>query len=376
MDFGLTRDQKLLRESLREFLEKENPLSLVREIEEKEMDYSREIYRKIADLDWLRLGIPEKYGGMGGDWVDMAILYEEMGRTLLQSPHFTTWALCAEAILQFGTEDQRLAFLPKIADGEIVMTLALTEEDAGESLGSITTEASPDGGDYFIEGEKIYIPNAHFADYIVVVARTGQSSHDDKGIGLFIVDGKDPNIEYTPMKTLGLGRVDRVVLHRVRVSKKDVLSIPGKGNELSQLVDNAKVMLCAEAVGGAQKAIEISIDYAKSRHQFGVPIGSFQAIQHKISDMALRIDGSRWLTYYTAWLMSKGIPCTKEVAMTRLSAGETYRMVTAEAIQILGGYGAMKEHDIGLYFRRAKEIQLLLGYNHNIKEAIAFSLGL
>lgn len=376
MDFGLSKDQELFRESYRKFLEKENPTTLVREIEEKKTDYSREIYRKMAELGWLQLRFPEKYYGMGGSWVDMAILYEEMGRALLQSPHFTTVTLCAEAILTLGTEEQKLTFLPRIANGEIIITLALTEGNAGSVLGSLATQASADGGDYIIHGNKMYISNAHLADYIIVVTKTGPSSPDGSGITLFVVEGRNPKIICTPMKTFGLGRVDEVIFDRVRVSKENMLGKLNQGQDIVNIMNNAKVMLCAEAIGGAQKALEISIDYAKTRYQFGAPIGSFQALQHKMSDMALMITGSRCLCYYTAWLISKKVPCIREVAMTKLCAGETYRMVTAETIQILGGYGAMQEHDIGLYFRRAKEIKLSLGYIHTLKETIVCSMGL
>jgi alkylation response protein AidB-like acyl-CoA dehydrogenase len=381
MDFGLSKEQELFRESYRRFLEKENPITLVREIEKRETDYSREIYGKMAKLGWLQLRLPERYGGMGGNWVDMAILYEEMGRALFQGPHFTTVALCAEAILRFGTEEQRLAFLPRIADGEVIMTSALTERNAGSDLKAMTTKASPDGGDYVIDGEKMCINNAHFADYIIVATRTASSpsvpdSTEGSGVTLFIVDRKDPNLRCTPMKTFGLGRVDEVSFRHVRVPKKAILGDLNHGQDILDLVNDAKLMLCAEAMGGAQKALEIAVDYSKLRYQFGVPIGSFQAIQHKMSDMAMMINGSRWFCYYAAWLMSRKTPCTKEVAMTKLCAGETYRMVTAETIQILGGYGAMQAHDIGLYFRRAKAIQLSLGRNHTLKEAIVSSMGI
>jgi len=376
MDFGFTEEEEVFRESYRKFLKKENPTTLVREIEEKGLDYSREIYRKMADLGWLQIMIPEEYGGIGGDWVDMAILFEETGRALLQSPYFTTVTLGAQTILAFGTEEQKREFLPKIGNGEIVMALALTEADAGSNLRVISTAATPDSEDYIINGTKLYISNAHLADYIIVVTRTGPSASDGAGISLFLVDGKNPNVKCTPMKTFGLERVSEVVFDRARVSKTAMLGELNQGGDITDIVNRAKVMLSTEALGGAQMALEIAIDYSKLRHQFGVPIGTFQALQHKMSDMALAISGSTRLSYWSIWLMSQGISCSKELAMAKLRAGEAYRMITAETIQVLGGYGAMQEHDIGLYFRRAKEIQLSLGHNHILKETIATSIGL
>jgi hypothetical protein len=304
----------------------------------------------------------------------MAMLYEEFGRALLQSPYFTTVTLGAQTILAFGTEEQKHKFLPRIANGEIVMTLALTEIDAGSDLASISTTATADGEDYIINGTKLYISYAHLADYMIVVANTAPNSLDDRGITLFLIDGKNPNITCVPMKTLGLERRDQVVFGKVQVSKKDMLGRVNQGGAIINVVNNAKIMLCAEAMGGAQRALEIAIDHSKRRFAFGVPIGAFQALQHKMSDMAVAIYGSRWLSYYAAWLMSEGMPCNKELAMAKLFAGETYRMVTAETIQVLGGYGAMQEHPIALYFRRAKEIQLSLGYTHALKEVIATSI--
>jgi alkylation response protein AidB-like acyl-CoA dehydrogenase len=304
----------------------------------------------------------------------MALLFEEFGRALLQSPYFTTVTLGAQAILSFGTEEQKHKFLPRIANGEVIMTLALTEVDAGSDLASMSTTATADGEDYIINGTKLHINNAHLADYMIVAAKTAPNSSDDDSITLFLIGGNNPNITCVPMKTLGLERRNEVVFGKVQVSKKDVLGELNQGADIIEVVNNAKIMLCAEAMGGAQKALEIAIDYSKRRFAFGAPIGALQALQHKMADMAVAIDGSRWLSYYAAWLMSQSMFRNKELAMAKLFAGETYRMVTAEAIQVLGGYGVMQEQPIGLYFRRAKEIQLSLGYTHALKEAIATSI--
>ena len=373
MEFGFSEEQEVFRESYRKFLIRENPTTLVREIEEKELDYSRETYGKMADLGWLRLMIPDTYEGIGGDWVDMAVLFEEIGRALLQSPYLSTVALGAQTILAFGTEEQKSELLPKIGSGDIVVALALTEPDAGSDLASISTVAGREGENYVINGTKLYVENAHLADCIISVAKTDPASPEG-GVALFLVDGKDPNVKCTPIKTFGLGRVNEILFNGVKVTS--MLGGPGQGGDILDIVNRSKLMLCAEAMGGAQMAMETALEYANLRRQFGVPIGAFQAIQHKMSDMALSINRSRWLTYYACWLMNEGLPCSKELAMAKLCAGETYRMVTAETIQVLGGYGAMQEHDIGLYFRRAKEIQLEMGHTHTLKEIIATSVGL
>lgn len=370
MDFGLSEEQELFRKTVRDFLSRECPRSVVREVEEKKQDYDRELYRKMAGLGWLGLMLPEEYGGCGGTWVDMAIFYEEAGRALLPSPHFSTVVLAGQTLLAFGSEQQKNELLPMMANGEIILTLALTEPEAGSNLSLLTTSAVPEGDDYIISGTKLFVSHAHLAQHIITVAGTGE----DGDLALFLVPGPSQGLTCIPLDTLGGDRLNEVVYDRVRVPKGNRLGGPAHG--IVDIVDKARIVACAEMVGGAQAAFDLTLDLLKQRVQFGRPIGSFQALQHKMADLALAIEGARWLIYQAAWLNSEGIPCGKESAMAQLEAGRVYTRVTTEAIHIHGAVALMIDHDLPLYYRRAKAAQLNLGYSDCHREAIAQGLGL
>ncbi len=370
MDFSFSEEQEMFRTSVRDFLQKECPRTLVREIEEQKKDFSHDIYRKMADLGWLGIMIPDEYGGLGGNWVDMAIFYEEAGRALLQSPHLTTVVLGGQTLLSFGSEAQKSQLLPKIAKGEIIVTLALTEPDAGSNLALLATTAAPDNNDYIISGTKLFVPNAHLADYIITVARTKE------GIMLFLVPGKSEGLTCTPLDTFSWERLNEVVYEKVRVSGKNLLGELNRGEGIAEIVDKAKIMSCAEMVGGAQAALDMALDFSKQRMSLGRPIGTFQVLQHRMADMALAIDGARWLVYSVAWMNSEGVPCAKESAMAQLEAGRVYTYITFEAIHLHGGLAVMADHDLPLYYRRAKAAQLNLGFADSQREVIAKGLGL
>ncbi|MFC2001600.1 acyl-CoA dehydrogenase family protein [Chloroflexota bacterium] len=372
MDYGFSEDQEMLRKSFQDFFRKENPVSLVREIEEEQTHYSRGLYQKMAQLGWMGLMIPEEYGGSDGNWVDMAIFYEEAGKSLLQSPHYSSVVLGGQIILAMGTEEQKKTLLPKIASGELTLALAIIEGDSGSSLSLMKTSVANRGNDFEISGTKLFVSYAHTADLIITVTNTG------KGITLFLVDRESPGLSCIPMYTMTGERKNEVIFDKVIVPGERILGGLDKGGIISEIIEKAKIMTCADMVGGAEVALQMSVDYSRERFQFGQPIGSYQALQHKMGRMSLAITGARWLTYYTAWLNSQGLPSAAEMAMAmaQLHVGEACRFVTAEATQIHGAMGVFQEHDLTLYFRRVKAAELNLGYPHAFQEIIAQSLGL
>ena len=372
MDFAFSEAQEIFRRSLRDFLQHECPRTLVREIEDKKLDHSAGLYEKLAQLGWLGLLIPEEYGGLGGDWIDMAIFCEEAGRTLLPGPHFSTVVLGAQALLAFGSEEQKASILPRVASGEVILALAATEP-GGCDPALLAATASPSGEDFVIEGTKLFVESAHLADYIITVARVGSAP---EGATLLLVPGKAHGVTVTTMETLGGVRLGEVRYERVRVPQGNVLGEVGGGGGITKILDQAKVMTCAEMLGGAQAALEMAVDYSKHRYAFGVPIGSFQALQHKMVGMLVAIEKARWITYHAAWLNSQGLASARETAIACLRAGEAYRYATAEAIQVFGGSGCMEIHDIGLHYRKAKAAQLSLGFPDVHREKVAVSLGL
>jgi len=370
MDLSLNEEQQMLKKTARKFLEKECPKSLVRETESSDAGYSPQLYKKMAQLGWLGMGIPEEYGGGGDNLVDLVILYEELGRALAPGPHFMTAVVCASIILKAGTEEQKQALLPRIAAGELVVTLAQYELTGGYGAVDITLPAVQDGQDYILDGVKLFVPYVQKADYIICVARTGKGDRDEDGISLFLVDAKSPGISHTPLLTMAEDKQSEVVFQKVRVPAANLLGPQGDGwRHLKEALQKGIVIQCAEMVGGAEKAMEMAVDYSKQRIQFGRPIGSFTAIQHSCADMVVSVEGARCITYDAACRISDGEPLAREANMAKAFAGTAYRQVASGCHQVFGGVGYMTEHDMHLYYRRAKALELALGdVDHHLRE--------
>ncbi|MDP6493862.1 MAG: acyl-CoA dehydrogenase family protein [Dehalococcoidia bacterium] len=362
MDFSLSEEQKMLQTMARDFLEKECPRSLVREMETDPTGHSTELWRKMAGLGWQGLIIPESYGGQGFSFLDLAVLLEETGRACLPGPLFPTVVLGAMTLMDAASEDQKRMLLPSVASGETILTLALTEPSATWKAEGVTTRAIREGDSYVINGTKLFILDAHVADRIICVARTGEGAKPEEGITLFLVDSKNPGLSHTLLKTIAADKQFEVVFKDVKVPSENVLGRVGEGWPIIlRTLEHAAVAKCAEMVGGAQQVLEMTVEYAKERVQFGRPIGSFQAIQHHCANMATDVDGSRFITYQAAWMLSDGLPCTKEVAMAKAWVSDAYRRVATLGHQVHGGIGFTMDHDMQLYFRRAKSAASAFG---------------
>ena len=376
MDFDLSEDQKMLRTAARDFLEKECTKQFVREMEQDEKGYSPELWSKMVQLGWLGLPLPESYGGGGGNFLDLVVLLEEMGRACLPGPFLSTVVLSGLPILAAGSEEQRQQFLPAIAQGKI-FTLAITEPDGHYEAASIQTEALFDKGDHVVNGTKLFVPDAHIADYLLCLARTKQGSSGEDGLGLFVVDAKSPGIGCTLLKTIASDRQCEVIFHKVRVPAKNVLGGLDQGwSVVEKALLWAAIAKCAEMVGAGEQVLEMSVAYAKERVQFDRPIGSFQAIQHHCANMRVDVDAMRYLTYEAAWLLSQGLPAEKEVSMAKAWVSEAIRRVTRLGHQIHGGVGYITDHDMQLYFRRGEAAAAFFGDAQFHREAIACQFGL
>ena len=377
MDFALSEEQEMLRNSARDFLTKECPKTLVRQMETDEKGYSPNLWKGMADLGWTGLVFPETYGGSGMTFLDLAVLIEELGRAIAPSPFLPTVVYCGLPILAAGTEEQKKQFLPKIAKGDMIMTLALTEPSATWDAGGITVKATAEGDDFVISGTKLFVSDAHIASYLLVVARTKEGKHKEEGITLFLVDAKSPGITLNPLKTMGSDKQFEIIFNKVKVPKKNILGKLDHGWSIIQdLLPKATLAQCALMVGGAQQVLEMTVSYAKERVQFGKPIGSFQAIQHKCANMATDVDGSRFITYQAAWKLNEGLNCALEVSMAKAWVSEAYRRTCAEGHQIHGGIGFIKDHDMQLYYRRAKASELAFGDADYHRELVAKQIGL
>ncbi|MFC2067332.1 acyl-CoA dehydrogenase family protein [Chloroflexota bacterium] len=371
MDFSFTEQQEMLRTMARDFGEKEFPKSLVREMEKDDRGITEELWRKIAELGWMELIFPEEYGGLGASFLDFLVLMEEIGRACLPGLFFADVMLGGLIVLAAGNEEQKQAILPELAKGKLIATLALIEPDGGYEPSAITTEAVHDNNGYLISGTKLFVPFAHIANRIVCIARSNE------GVTLFLVDAKNQGIKTTPLGTISGDKQSEVVFDNVKVSAGDVLGEPGKGwDALEPVLAKAKVAKCAEMVGMAQRMLEMSVDYAKQRIQFDRPIGSFQVIQQYCANMLTDVETSKYLTYKAAWMLDEGIPCTREVAIAKGWTSSACRRVAALAHQIHGAMGFSADHDLGFYYKRLKESELLFGDEEVHKEILAQEMGL
>jgi alkylation response protein AidB-like acyl-CoA dehydrogenase len=355
LDFGFSEEQEMLRDAARRFLADNCPTSLVRRMMADETAHDPGFWKKIADLGWPGLLIPESYGGQGGTFLDMTVVLEEAGKALVPGPFFTAAILGAMATVEGGSEALKKAVLPKMAAGEFIGTLAIAETSGRFDPEGVAIKASKKGAKWILSGEKMFVPDAHVADGMAVAARTGAGG-GERGITLLLVGTKDPGVTVTQLKTVDMSRrLCHVKFDRVEVPAANILGTEKEGGPLlKRLVEIAAAALAVEMVGTAQKALDLSVDYAKTRTQFGKPIGAFQAIKHKCVDMMVAIENARSLSYYAAWTVDQHSPeAPAAVAMAKAYASDMAKNVTSDAIQVHGGIGFTWEHDMHLYHRRA-----------------------
>jgi alkylation response protein AidB-like acyl-CoA dehydrogenase len=315
------------------------------------------------------LTIPERYGGAGFGYVELAIVLEEMGRTLLCSPYFATVAMAANALLCSGDEDACATYLPSIATGETIATLGLAEDTGYWDDAHIQLTAQQSGSNWTLNGHKSFVVDGATANLILVVGQTSA------GISLFAVEGDASGMRRTPLPTLDQTR-KLARLEFGRTPARLIGEEGGAGPGLSRALDLAVIALAAEEVGGAQRCLDMSVDYSKLRYQFGRPIGSFQAIKHRCADMLVQVESSRSAAQYAAWAAaeeSSEIPVAASVS--KATCSDAYFFTAAENIQVHGGIGFTWDHDAQLYFKRAKSSQLFLGDSAYHRERLAQRIG-
>jgi 3-oxocholest-4-en-26-oyl-CoA dehydrogenase beta subunit len=377
MDLGLSEGQQMLKASARGFLQKECPRQLVRQLDESSEGYSPELWQKMAGQGWMGLIFPERYGGGGGSFLDLAVLLEEMGYNIVPGPFFSTVVLGGLTILAAGSEAQKRDILPRVAAGKIRLSLALLEPEAGYDAAAVHTRAAARSGGFVISGTKLFVLDANIADCILCVARTGDTADPEDGITVFLVEVNSPGVRCTLLETLARDKQCEVVFENVSVPTESIVGTLGQGWPIVRSVlQQATVAKCAEMVGGAQAALDMTVDYAKQRFQFGRPIGSFQAIQHYCANMVADVSGSRFVTYKAAWKVSEGLPAAMDVAIAKAWTGEAYGRVTLLAHQIFGAIGFTMDHDMHLYYRRAKAGEIMFGGADFQRAIVAREMGL
>jgi alkylation response protein AidB-like acyl-CoA dehydrogenase len=376
MDFGLTDEQREIQALAREFARAE--------IEphaagwDREHTFPRELYGKLAELGLMGVCVPEEYGGAGADFLSYVLVLEELSRAdagagVTVAVHTSA---CTLPILAFGTEEQRARFVPPLARGEHLGAFALTEAEAGSDAGSLRTRAEPAGDGWRITGSKQWITNGRHAGTFVLFARTDPHTPGARGVSAFVLDAEHVRVTRDEEK-LGLNSsvTNDLVVEGAQVSRDRLLSEENKGFRVAMsTLDGGRIGIAAQALGIAQAAFDVARAYAKERHAFGKRIGDFQAIQWKLADMSTEIDAARLLVYRAAWLKEEGRPHSEAGAKAKLFASEMARRQTAEAIQVLGGYGYTKEFPVERYYRDAKITEIYEGTSEIQRLVIAREL--
>ena len=380
MDFKLTEEHEILKKTVTAFMRKECPRDYVRDCEEKNV-YPEELFRKLAELGWLGLRVPTKYGGSDSGAIELAIFLEEVSRVMLAAAqiYYSLYLIGVHYINTFGNEEQKDYYLPLLVKNRIRVAFALTEPNAGSDAAALTTSADLHGDEFVLNGQKTFITGAKTADVILVMARTDKTVEKHQGISMLLMDSTSPGITYRELEKLGLKPVDlhEVFLDDVKVPLKNLLGKLNKGwGQVLKVLDHERFCLAIINVGGAQAVVEDAIRFAKERYQFGQPIGKFQMIKEKLADMQLEVEAARLLTYRAAWMVEEGILCTRESSMAKLFSSETYMRAAWKGLQIMGGYGYMMEYDMQRHFRDAKLTEIGGGASEIQRLIIAKSLGL
>lgn len=359
MDLDFTEEQEMLRAMVRELCEDIAPLAVVRALEDDPVGYPAELWKRMVDLDLVGLLLPAEHGGSAMSLVEGAVLYEELGRALAPSPHFVSAVVGGGVLARAATGGSADAWLGRVVRGEAVLTTAWLEP--GNGFGPEGVQLPADGGS--LTGVKWHVPFAAAADAFLVPARVGPAPAD---VEVFLVERSAPGVTLRQQRTIASD-----AQYEVRFDAAPAARVASWA-DWDRVLQDARVLLAASAIGGATRALELAVEYAKVRVQFDKPLGGFQAIAHDLADARTVVDGGRALVYEAAWAGAAGRPEARRLsAMAKLFAGQSFRDVTALAQQIFGGVGFTVDYDVQLYFRRAKQLQLSWGDNRFLEERVA-----
>ncbi|MBW2096385.1 MAG: acyl-CoA/acyl-ACP dehydrogenase [Deltaproteobacteria bacterium] len=375
MDFAFTEDQEMFKDTARKFFANECPITKVREILKEKGGYSPDLWEKLAELGFMGLMIDEAYGGLGGAFMDLCPIIEEMGRALFPSPFLPTVVAGGTILSEDGERAKKTRLLPSIGSGEAIITLGAGEWGGEWSKESVQTKAGKDSEGYIIDGTKLFVPFAGASDYIICCARD-ESLHDN-GISVFLVNMKDNMVDCTPIPTFSIEKYYKVDFKRVRVSKGDLIGKPGKGwQTIERIWPKIVAARCVEMTGGLQKVLDMTVQFVKEREQFGRPIGSFQTIQNYCSDIAIDVETSKYIAYQAAWKVSNNLPCGADVSIAKAWCGDAFQRATAIALQVHGAMGFTEEYDLHFFYKQAKSLQLMYGGSANHRRIVAEEMGL
>jgi acyl-CoA dehydrogenase len=365
VELVLSEDQELLAKTAMDFVRTHSPVSRMRALRDSQdpIGFSRELWKQMAELGWVGILIPEAYGGAGMGLADLAVVLEALGRTLAPEPFLSTVLLGGQLLTTAGSEEQKQAWLPGIATGDKILTVAYQEARSRYDLNRVTAKAELEGTSWRLSGEKIQVLDGHTADALIVSARTAGGQDDSDGITLFLVPRDTPGLTVTRQQRIDSRAVALVSLDGVKVSSESMIGSPGaECKVLSQVVDRATVGLCAEMLGGMTQIFESTLAYLKTRQQFGVLIGTFQALKHRAARLFMEIELARSSVMAAARATDAG---DKEfaslVSLAKARCSDTFILAANEGIQMHGGIGMTDEHDVGFYLKRARVAEMTFG---------------
>jgi alkylation response protein AidB-like acyl-CoA dehydrogenase len=364
MNFDLSPDQKLLVDTVASFARKESPVTRFRSLRQDPVGYTREMWKQMGELGWLGILFPESAGGYGGSFVDFALVLEQLGATLVPEPLVPSVVLGGVSILRAGTEEQKSRWLEPLIAGDTTLALAYAERDSRFDVSRVSVRAEKDGGAYRLQGEKVFVLNGHAADAFVVSARVAGSATDRDGIALFVLDRDTPGLKVTPVNTMDAHRAANLTFDNVTIPSDRLLGTDGgAASVLDEVMDLGAAAACAEGVGVMRVALQMTVDYLRTREQFGVKIGTFQALQHRAVDMFVETELCKSMAIFAAIKADDPDEVERKTAISaakvQLAVGG--RFVSQQAIQLHGGIGVTDEHDIGLYFKRMHCLNTLFG---------------
>jgi len=376
MDLSLTETQEMLRTTARDFVERECPTSTALSLDKSETGFSPDIWRKMAELGWVGMILPEAYGGMGSSLTDLAVIYQEMGWAAMPTPLLSSAVLCGLTILEGSTEEQKKQLLPSIAQGERILALALTEPDYGWEPEFVRLTAVAKNDKFVLNGTKLYVPDAHIADQLICVARTSHNTDPRKGITLFLVDKDSPGLSCHTLSGFIGEKVNEVIFDSVEVDRSAVIGEVDKGWPiLLPALEKARILLCAYIVGGCQQVWEMTVEYCRSRMQFGVLIGTFQRVQDHVIEIVNEMDAARWTTYEALWKMDEGKPdAARAVLMAKIVASEGYYTACNSSHEVHAGTGVDRNYPLYLHTTKSRAYYDYLGNPLSLRKALGQQL--
>ncbi|MPZ52083.1 MAG: acyl-CoA dehydrogenase [Acidimicrobiia bacterium] len=373
MDLTLTENQEMIAETARDLLEARSPIAHVRELVDDARGYSPELWTELSEMGWTGLAIPEDHGGEGAGFVELCLIIEAMGGTLLPGPFVPTVAIAATAITEHGSDTLKKDHLGAIASGERIVSYLRASPGPGWPEHGSSVATDEDDGSHVLSGSAQFASYAEAADVLMVVTQ----SEDPEDLTVFLIDSESDGLSIEPLDTVGLDHQAVVGFDGVQVGPAEILGEPGSGREVVDTIETyGAAATCAGMVGGAQRVLGMTLEYAGDREQFDTPIGAFQAVQHHCANMGVDVLSSRLMAYEAIWRLGEGLDATREVSMAKAWVSEAYERVCALAHQIHGAIGYTEEHDLHLYLRHATSLALAFGDADHHWARVADHLGI